>query len=75
MIKENTPLETNFTDFDRFEIIRISKSKDEFSGNYIAEIKLYKNNMILQLPSGEIIKVYIIKENDKLKTSNWYFTP
>lgn len=74
MIDENMLLETNFTDFDRYEIIEISKSEDESFRKYVAKVKLYKNNAILQNPSGEIMKVHIIEENGKLKTPSWYFT-
>jgi hypothetical protein len=70
MEKENMPLETNFTDFDSYEIISVEKNEKGFLG----KANLFKNKKALKKPDGsEIMEISIIKEASEYKAESWYF--
>ncbi len=70
MIHDNTPIETNYTDFDNYEIVSVEKTKDGFA----AKVKLSKGINSLKGPDGsDIFEIRIINENGELKSQTWYF--
>ena len=70
MINSKTPLETNYTDFDNYEIVSVEKTKYGFT----AKVKLSKGIDSLKTTDGnDVFEIRIINENGELKSQTWYF--
>lgn len=71
-----TPFELDYTRFDDYKILKVSKAIDDPGIDYVAEVKLYYKEKILKNPAtGEIVKIYIVKEDESFRTPSWYFVP
>lgn len=70
MQNENIPLETNYTQFDNYEILGI----EDAINHYVAKVKLYNKGEILKkLDGSDIVEIDIIKEAGQYKAETWYF--
>ncbi len=71
MQSENIPLETNYTQFDSYQILGV----ENLGSHWAANIKLYSNGEIIKKPDGSnITQIDIIKENNVYRAETWYFT-
>jgi len=71
MQSENIPLETNYTQFDSYQVLSVQN----LGNHWVANVKLYSNGEIIKKPDGNAItQIDIIKENNIFKAETWYFT-
>lgn len=70
MAEQNTPFETNYTNFSGYEIVEVEKVKDFF----IVKVKLFDGMDILKRQDGNnIFEIEIINDSGDLKSKTWYF--
>jgi len=70
MIEGNTPIETNYADFNNYETVSIEKTKEGFA----AKVKLSKGINSLKRPDGnDVFEIQIINEGGGFKSQSWYF--
>lgn len=70
MQSENIPLETNYTQYDSYQILSIENA----GSHYVAKVKLYSGGQVLKKPdASEITEIDVIKQGGQFKSETWYF--
>jgi hypothetical protein len=65
-----------YTKLNHYKILKVSKAIDDPGIDYVAEVKLYYKGEVLKNPTtGELMKIYIVKEDESFRTPSWYFVP
>lgn len=71
MQSEGVPLETNFTNFDSYQVLSV----EDLSNHYAARINLFLNGQTLKKPDGsEAMEIDFIRQGENFKAETWYFT-
>jgi hypothetical protein len=70
MQAEAVPLETNYTNFDSYQILNVQ----DLSNHYTAQVKLFFNGQVIKkLDGGQVIEIDFIKQGANFKAETWYF--
>ncbi|MGE5297587.1 MAG: hypothetical protein ACM3KM_00290 [Acidobacteriaceae bacterium] len=71
MQTEQTPIETNYTSFIRFEILTVDAQEKGF----VVRVKLFDGSHAVLAENGlDVFEIPVFMEDGELKTDMWYFT-
>jgi hypothetical protein len=71
MQSEGVPLETNYTNFDSYQILSV----ENLGNHYVSKVKLFSKGDVLKKPDGsDTTEIDIIRQGANWKAETWYFT-